>query len=141
MNIHRAKVEDSSEISELMDQLGYETSRELIESKLMKFDQTSIDVAFVAEIEDSIVGVISCHITSLFHQKGSSGRITSLVVKKDYRSLGVGKSLVQEAEVFFHSHDCVKSEVTSGDHRSEARIFYESCGYKQDERRFIKIYS
>ncbi len=94
MNIRRAKIEDSKEISELMGQLGYKTSCELIISKLSEFIQTSIDVVFVAEINDAIVGIISCHITSLFHQKGNSGRITSLVINNNYRGLGIGKSLV-----------------------------------------------
>ena len=123
-----------------MDQLGYEATSQLIEKKLTEFAETPIDSVLVAEVEGLVVGVISCHITSLFHQEGSSGRITSLVIDQKHRGQGVGKCLVSEAEAFFHSLGCVKSEVTSGDHRPEAHAFYESCGYKLDERRFIKLY-
>ncbi len=141
MNIRRANCQDAQKIAELMKQLGYEASRDLIERKLTAFGKTPIDTVFVAESEGTIIGVISCHITSLFHQEGSSGRITSLVIDKENRGLGVGMSLVQQAEEFFHASGCIKSEITSGDHRPEAHSFYESCGYKLDERRFIKQYS
>jgi N-acetylglutamate synthase-like GNAT family acetyltransferase len=140
MNIRPAKIQDSKKISSLMDQLGYGASGQLIEKKLTEFAKTPIDTVFVAEVEGLVVGVISCHITSLFHQAGSSGRITSMVIEQKHRGQGVGKCLVSEAEAFFQSSGCVKSEVTSGDHRPEAHAFYESCGYKLDERRFIKLY-
>ncbi|RVU86000.1 GNAT family N-acetyltransferase [Leucothrix sargassi] len=141
MNIRKAERKDALSISQLMDQLGYGASTELIESKLHEFSKNSHDEVFVAQKNDVVVGCISCHITSLFHQKGSSGRITSLVIDQNFRGGGIGKLLVQEAENFFHAKGCIKSEVTSGDHRTEAHSFYESCGYKKDERRFIKIYS
>jgi len=124
-----------------MDQLGYDVTSELIENKLTEFSETTTDTVFVAEDEGLVLGVISCHVTRLFHQEGSSGRITSLVIDQKHQGLGVGKFLVSEAEMFFRSVGCVKSEVTSGDHRPEAHKFYESCGYRQDERRFLKLYS
>lgn len=48
--------------------------------------------------------------------------------------------LFQRAEQFFVQTDCVKVEVTSGDHRPEAHAFYQALGFKIDERRFIKRY-
>lgn len=141
MNIRRAEFRDTKEISYLMTELGYDASSSLLDKKLTEFSQTPIDAVFVAEIDGTIAGCISCHITSLFHQEGSAGRITSLVIDKENRGMGVGKRLVCEAETFFRLHGCVKSEVTSGDHRPEAHAFYRSCGYEQDERRFLKRYS
>jgi ribosomal protein S18 acetylase RimI-like enzyme len=76
----------------------------------------------------------------MFHQKGNSGRITSLVINQNQRGLGIGKQLVAQAEAFFKSCDCIKSEVTSSDYRKAAHAFYESCGYERDVRRFIKKY-
>lgn len=92
----------------------------------------------MAELKGRIIGVISCHITGLFHQRGSSGRITSLVIEKNSRGLGVGRALVSTSENFFRNSDCIKAEVTSGDHRAGAHESYQVCGYKPDERRFIK---
>jgi N-acetylglutamate synthase-like GNAT family acetyltransferase len=141
MNVRRAEFRDTKEISDLMTQLGYDATSSLLDKKLTEFSTSPIDAVFVAEVHGTITGCISCHITSLFHQEGSAGRITSLVIDQEKRGMGVGKLLVSEAEAFFHLHGCVKSEVTSGDHRPEAHVFYKSCGYKQDERRFLKLYS
>jgi ribosomal protein S18 acetylase RimI-like enzyme len=140
MKIRPAKTQDSEMISELMDQLGYGASSELIEEKLTAFQSSASDAVFVADLDGVVVGEISCHITSMFHQKGNSGRITSLVIDQNQRGLGIGKQLVTQAEIFFKSCDCIKSEVTSSEHRTVAHAFYESCGYEHVKRRYIKTY-
>jgi hypothetical protein len=45
---------------------------------------------------------------------------------------------VAAAEAFAWKADCRRIEVTSGDHRPGAHVFYERLGYHIDERRFIK---
>jgi hypothetical protein len=47
----------------------------------------------------------------------------------------------EAAEEFFQMAGCIRSEVTSGEHRSDAHAFFKSFGYLEDERRFIKAYS
>ena len=54
------------------------------------------------------------------------------------RGEGIGKVLVEKAESYFNEKNCLRFEVTSGDHRLEAHRFYKSLGYQEDERRFIK---
>ena len=141
MNIESAKFECAKEISNLMIELGYETTRELIENKLQFVAKSDFDKVFVAAINNQIVGVISCHLTTLFHVSGMCGRITSLVVSGNARGLGVGKALVKEADRYFTENSCIKAEVTSGEHRNEAHQFYISQGYAEDQRRFIKLYN
>lgn len=138
VNIRSVAITDAESISQLMNQLGYATLPSLIAEKITAFSNSLIDQVFVAETERKVIGVISCHITSLFHQAGASGRITSLVVDKDFRNMKIARSLLEKAEDFFIRQGCIKFEVTSGDHRKEAHEFYKSCGYKEDERRFIK---
>ncbi len=138
MNIRTAHLSDAMAISNLMEQLGYTTTPGLIENKLEQFADNPMDIVFVAEEDDRILGVVSCHVISLFHQDGRCGRITSLVIDQQCRGTGIGKKLVEEAEKYFRSMGCIKSEVTSGDHRPHAHQFYEFCGYKKDERRFLK---
>lgn len=138
INIRSVATTDAESISHLMNQLGYATSSSLITEKIANFSNSLIDQVFVAETEGKVIGVISCHITSLFHQAGASGRITSLVVDKDFRNMKIARSLLEKAEDFFIRQGCIKVEVTSGDHRKEAHEFYRSCGYEEDERRFIK---
>ena len=141
MEIRIARKEDSESISELMRELGYKTSVDLIREKIGEVVQSDIDQVFVAVIDNQVVGCVSCHLTQLFHQKGRAGRITSLVVLKNYRNTGIGTRLVKAADHFFQSNGCSGAEVTSGDHRKEAHDFYQNQGYKLDERRFIKHYN
>jgi len=141
MQTRSAKTNDADAISELMEQLGYETTTELIRAKLVEFSKDPLDEVFVAELQGSIVGFVSCHVTSLFHQAGTLGRITSLLVDDQSQGQGVGGELLSAAEAFFRSNGCVRSEVTSGDHRSAAHNFYRSNGFVEDERRFVKAYT
>lgn len=141
MIVRSATIEDAADIVGLMRQLGYSVNISLIEEKLRDFSGSATDTVFVAELENEVVGCISCHITSLFHKKGSSGRITSLVIKLRRRRTGVGRALVAKAEEFFKAKGCIKAEVTSGSHRLEAHKFYEALGFQEDEPRFIKKYS
>jgi N-acetylglutamate synthase-like GNAT family acetyltransferase len=138
MKIRKARESDKDDISLLMSQLGYEASSDVILENLRIIAISITDEVIVAEDDGKVVGVISCHLTKLFHQDGYAGRITSLVLDKNFRGQKVGRQLVAKAEEFFLANHCLKSEVTSGDHRSVAHDFYRSCGYKEDERRFIK---
>lgn len=140
-SIRTAEVRDCCEIAKLMLELGYPTSPELLERKLKEFEGRDYDQVFVAELDEEIIGVISCHITSLFHQEEASGRITSLVVKSGLAGTGIGSRLVQTAEEYFKNCNCIKSEVTSGNIRTGAHEFYISCGYARDEQRFLKVYN
>ncbi|WP_348945279.1 GNAT family N-acetyltransferase [Chitinibacter sp. FCG-7] len=133
-----ANPEDAQAISQLMQQLGYEISPELMQSKIEFMTMSEMDAVFVAEITDQIVGVISIHALELFHACGKLGRITSLVVDKNMRQQGVGKLLFSTTESFFRAQNCVRIEVTSSDHRTDAHAFYQSLGFKIDQRRFIK---
>lgn len=141
MIVRSATIEDAADIAALMGQLGYSADISLIEEKLREFSGNATDTVFVAELESEVVGCISCHTMSLFHQKGSSGRITSLVISLRKRRKGIGRALAAKADEFFKAKGCIKAEVTSGSHRLEAHKFYESLGFQEDEPRFIKKYS
>ncbi|MEM1368474.1 MAG: GNAT family N-acetyltransferase [Cyanobacteria bacterium P01_H01_bin.15] len=138
MKIREANLTDANSLVPLMEQLGYEVSTPLMQEKLAEFSESENDIVYVAEHDKEVLGVITCHITRLFHQSGNAGRITSLAIDEASRGLGVGKNLVREAEQFFLSLGCVKAEVTSGDQRPKAHQFYENLGYKRNERRFLK---
>jgi GNAT superfamily N-acetyltransferase len=85
-----------------------------------------------------VVGLASLHILELFHEAGRLGRITSFVVDVNSRKQGVGKALVAAADEFFRRSGCVRAEVSSGNHRLAAHVFYASQGYVPEECRFLK---
>jgi GNAT superfamily N-acetyltransferase len=81
---------------------------------------------------------LSFHTLLLFHTTGKAGRVTALVVGMEHRHRGIARALLAAAEAFAWEAGCVRIEVTSGDRRDGADAFYESAGYRPDERRFIK---
>jgi len=141
MILETAKYQHAPEIVLLMNELGYQCSLDLIESKLKFIAHSDFDQVFVAIIDDEVVGLISCHVTTLFHAAGKSGRITSLVVSSGARRKGVGKALLIQADKYFLEKECVKVEVTSSEHRKEAHEFYKAVGYTQESAHFIKSYN
>ena len=138
VEIRPATHEDSVDIASLMAQLGYPCTTAEMEWRLDRISLLESEEVLVAERAGQMLGVCSVHLIPLLHESGNVGRITALVVRADVRGQGIGKRLVQEAESWAWSHDCARMEVTSGDHRPDAHRFYEACGFKYDERRFLK---
>jgi GNAT superfamily N-acetyltransferase len=133
-----AEPRDSARIAELLEQLGYPMHPAVIQEKLSSLAEGPIDRILVAEIGGQVVGVTSFHITPLLHEEREAGRVTALVVDREFRGHGIGTLLLYAAEEWAWSCGCTRVEVTSGDHRPDAHRFYESRGYRCDERRFLK---
>jgi GNAT superfamily N-acetyltransferase len=138
ITIRGANAEDGRGIAELMGQLGYPAESVEVTGRLTRFSASDSEQVIVAEQNKQILGVIGIHLIPLLHTSGNLGRIIALVINKEDRRKEIGQRLVLEAESWAWSHGCYRVEVTSGDHRSDAHRFYEECGYRCDERRFLK---
>jgi len=136
--IRHAHRDDAVAVTQLLAALGYPSPQAHIERRIDLTTASAGTAVFVAELEQCVVGLLSFHCIPLFHADGSLGRITSLVVAPDHRQRGLGRLLVATAEEFAGAHGCIRVEVTSGDNRPDAHVFYERLGYKLDCRRFIK---
>jgi N-acetylglutamate synthase-like GNAT family acetyltransferase len=136
--IRTATVSDAQAIAELLNELGYPASPTLVLQKIERLSASDHDAVYVAEISGGVAGVIGLHTTELLHCSGRLGRITALVVSSGKRGSGIGKALLEAADGYFLKQDCIRAEVTSGDHRITAHAFYQSNGYSPDERRFVK---
>jgi GNAT superfamily N-acetyltransferase len=136
--IRVASVEDASAISELLAQLGYPSSTTQVERRIRDTVASTEGIVFVAAAGSQVIGLLSLHCIPLFHAEGSLARITSLIVAPEHRRSGVGRALIAAAEEFAWTHNCIRVEVTSGDHRVDAHAFYEDLDYQRDSRRFIK---
>lgn len=137
--IRDADDEDCAAIVVLLTELGYPHEPHFVAQKIAKLKNRRRDRIIVATHGSEIVGLASLHIMPLLHLSGNLCRVTSLVVSHAHRKKHVGKRLLQAAEAYAKTNDCVKMEITSGDHRSDAHTFYELVGYKEVSRRFIKM--
>jgi GNAT superfamily N-acetyltransferase len=138
--VRLAQISDAPGVSQLLKQLGYPLSPELVQQQIALLKASDADAVFVAENDRMLFGVISLHTLELFHCQGRLGRITSLVVDENHRGVGIGKLLIQAADGYFLRNGCIRAEVVSADGRIQAHEFYQSVGYAIDERRFIKRY-
>lgn len=139
MKVRVASIDDIGQVCDLVEELGYEGNESTLSTQLDVYIQSGSSLLMVAEASSgTLSGMISGHLIPLIHQPGRVGRITSFVVRANDRESGVGAALLEAMESWFREKDCLRFEVTSGDHRARAHRFYESKGYVSDERRYLK---
>ena len=136
--IRPAVSEDSKQLATLIEQLGYGVTEEFVRDRLELLSSSLESRVFVADHEGNVIGLLCFSVLPLLHVSGGLGRISALVVSSQFKGHGIGKRLVAAAEEFAWKSGCARTEITSGDHRADARAFYEAVGYRQDSRRFVK---
>jgi GNAT superfamily N-acetyltransferase len=117
-------------IHPLLEELGYpQHDPAATTARLRTWINNPAGEVYVAEADQQLVGVIAVHLIPFFEREGTWARIVALVVSSQARRQGVGTHLLKAAENFATTHDCLRIEVTSANHRSPAHTFYESHGY------------
>jgi ribosomal protein S18 acetylase RimI-like enzyme len=136
--IRRATAADAAEVARLFTVLGHPTTAEEAAARWAGFEAQG-NSAFVAEREDGTLGgVITTHRTMVLHRPKPVGRITGLVVDEALRGRGVGRALVEAAELDLRGAGCGLLEVTSNLRRADAHAFYERLGYERTSLRLAK---
>lgn len=140
LTTRRATKSDIPEMEILLKELGYQIPANSLALQLQHYSQpeSMALVAYYPENE-TIVGLASGHVIPLLHQTGFLGRITAMVVSENSHGKGAGRKLVEALEIWFLKNQCLRYEVTSGEYRNSAHLFYEKMGYKPDEKRFVKL--
>ena len=86
--------------------------------------------AYIAIIDGKIVGYITIYINEQadYWQVKKVGEISGLMVKKEFRRLGIASELMKKAEVFFQANALKYFTVYSAVNNREAIDFYKKCG-------------
>lgn len=136
--IREAKLEDCNAIRDLLDQLGYPKSVEIIEKKLVQLLQTGWDEIFVYEVNEQVLAFITLHYSVQLAYDKDFCEIGYFVVDQDARSQQIGNEL--ESFVCRRANDrgCGDIFVYSSSKRKDAHRFYERQGYNQIEKYFEK---
>jgi len=138
ITIREATVEDAEGIAPLISELGYTITIEDLKSQIQKYLLDGDSVLVAIDVEE-IIGFLSLHFIPFMHAVGGLCRITAMSISSSHRRKGIGRSLLNEAESVASNLGGKRLEVTSGDHREEdAHIFYQSCGFRLSDRRFLK---
>lgn len=133
VQFRRVEKSDLKRLAELSSQLGYENSIEDLRERFNELNDSQDHVLLVAESKLSpgiIVGTayFKKH-KSLFVE--SSLEVGGLVVDKAYRSLGIGRLLMAQAEEIAKEWKVNSVRLTSNIKRTEAHQFYRELGYEQ----------
>ena len=141
MKVRELQTEDIPQLVNLMDQLGYPTSLEKLESRFSNIQSQPTYHTLVAELNNKVVGMVGlCH--NLFYEYDNSYvRIVAFIVDINHRRKGIGEKLMCEAEKWAVNQGATYVMLNSGnrEERKEAHKFYLNRGYKDKSTGFSKL--
>jgi ribosomal protein S18 acetylase RimI-like enzyme len=138
LTIRDAKLIDAPALAALMCELGYETSNVEMHSRLQTILSNASYSTIVAEVDDKLCGMIGTLTHASHEHNDPSGKIIALVVSRQQRRSGVGRTLVAAAEKDFARRNVSRVTVTTRFERKAAHQFYEALGYPRTGFRFAK---
>lgn len=139
MKIRTATEEDSDRIAELLGQLGYPATEDLVRRKLGMLTRDPAEEVAVAEGNGEVVGVISIHFIPQLAVEGPFARISYFCVDEEVRGRGVGVALEGYCERAARARGCDRIEVHCHSRRKLAHRFYFGQGYKESPKYLVKL--
>ena len=137
VEIRDATPEDAEQMVGLIELLPHRVMASGVRQRLKQIAED--DLPQLIAVEDGVVvGLCGLHLMVAIHREKPVGRITILVVAEAARGKGIGRRLVEAAEVRLKAADCGMVELTSNDWLVEAHRFYLKIGYEQTSKRFAK---
>ncbi|MDQ0352989.1 GNAT superfamily N-acetyltransferase [Alkalibacillus filiformis] len=135
-----AKHEDLQSLAYLMGELGYPTTTDEMNHRMMKINASDDYRTLVYEQDGKVVGMTG--LIRGFHYENNNNyiRIVALVVDSGERRSGIGKALLDAAEQWAKEQKASKLVLNSGnrDDREDAHHFYTSQGYEAKATGFYK---
>lgn len=135
MEIRVCTCDDCLTVKELLDEMtGRKSDTKKFEEAYWSLLEGGRYTFFLAEEDGEAMGFLSLIMDYLLYRVDKVAMIEELIVAERYRSLGIGKALLQHATDYAKEHDCVLLELSSGFKRERAHEFYvrqgfEKCGY------------
>lgn len=139
LTVREAVLDDAEALVPLLEALGYPVDAATARSRLRALRGADPSgCVLVAATASAIAGVITVHVTPVLHRPTSIGRITALAVLPALEGHGVGRALVEAAEMFCRERGLGRIEVTSGLAHTAAYDFYRHLGYEDHGLRFAR---
>ncbi|MFT3867968.1 MAG: GNAT family N-acetyltransferase [Nibricoccus sp.] len=121
--------EDAEAIAQLTATLGYSAETVTVRNRIHSI-LTSAENLFIVVVDDAQkpVGWLQAHASEIV-ESGYRVEIVGLVVAPQYRRLGAGRMLVNEAESWARKKHANAIVVRSNVTRTESHSFYPALGY------------
>jgi GNAT superfamily N-acetyltransferase len=139
LEIRRVRIEDAAMVAKLLTQLGYPASVADGERRLERLLASEADVQLAAVIDDEVVGLAGLQVGLAVEYDAPVGKLSELVVEERHRSRGVGRALIAAVEQEARRRGCCLLYLTTAIRRQDAHAFYESVGFEETGKRFVKI--
>jgi ribosomal protein S18 acetylase RimI-like enzyme len=136
--IRGVKLSDAPELAVLMCELGYETKRAEMETRLKLILSNPAYKTFVAIMDGSVCGMIGTLTYPSYEHNDESGRILALVTSSKVRRRGIGRALIATAEKNLAQRGVCRVALDTRLTREDAHKFYELLGYERNGWRFVK---
>jgi len=136
--IRDAELNDAPELAVLMCELGYETRRTEMETRLKLILSNPAYKTFVAIMGGCVCGMIGMLTCPSYEHNDPSGRILALVTLSAARRRGIGRALIATAEKDFAQRGIRRVALNTRLTREDAHKFYELLGYERNGWRFVK---
>jgi GNAT superfamily N-acetyltransferase len=138
MQLRQVRARDAGRIAELLGQLGYPTSAEVVARRLERLARSDADATWVAELDGELVGLVGIHVSHSLEYDGTVAKVSEIVVDEAHRGRGIGAQLMQRAEDEARRRGCVLLFLTTAERREDAHRFYRKLGFEETGRRFAK---
>ena len=126
--IRAARLSDAGEIAQLTTQLGYDVTEAVAADRLSRLLRRDDQQFFVADVDGRTVGWVHVVFTEYVDAEAFVV-IGGLVVDRNHRRLGIGRALMDRAEVWATERGCSMVRLSSSATRTAAHRFYEGLGY------------
>jgi GNAT superfamily N-acetyltransferase len=131
MIVRAAQRSDAGAVAALSAQLGYDEAEEEIRKRLDDIRAQGNGEVYVAVVPpDVVVGWVQVF-ALLLVEVPSLAEVGGIVVDSRYRRIGVGRSLMEAAELWARQNGLATLRLRTHGQRDDARAFYRRLGYGQ----------
>jgi GNAT superfamily N-acetyltransferase len=138
LEIRTALDHDARRIAELFTQLAYAATSDELAARLLRLLRHPDIEVLVAHDDGAVQGVLVLHMLHPLHVAQPWAVVSALVVDEQRRSHGTGAALMAAAEAAAATRGCAHVELTCSAGRTRAHTFYETQGYDEVRKRFLK---
>jgi ribosomal protein S18 acetylase RimI-like enzyme len=138
LTIRAAEMNDAAALAQLMCELGYETTKSEMQTRIERISTDERYRTFVAVLDGKVCGMIGTLTSLSYEHNDPGGRILAIAILKTMRRRGIGRALIATAENDFAERGIRRMALNTQLAREDAHKFYESLGYERNGWRFVK---